>query len=689
MSPSAWRFWYLPGLQNLAVIVSESRCRHSPQVTFEQRNARGVPGTFDSQVNRSSSPLLSLVTLLVLALSIAQGLQLLRGLLASLSVYLGQIRDIESGSLAGVILLIFLAAVAAPLVRRLMGGWRCLLILAATLALLRLADQLAPTPDSRLGVEIAGVVVWLWMLQFVASMSPLPSAISGAGRPAVVLLFGLTIDTAINGAFETLDPSFSTALGPLLFTILSVGAQLVSISWLGRRQPAPVTIVSPPRLAFCIGPALALEALLFQNLARQVVLIGWELPAAFAWLMAANLLAIWIAAWSSIRGSSPPWWTTIAAAAALLVAVVHPEQQAWAVIVAAAGPISIGVLLAAALTANYGGGRGWISAATGMPAIPLVIFGWYAHYQLDVPVPQLVFVVFAAALVALAGCIGSLRPLTNQERPAQQASSIHPSWQRAVLVPAMASVVMLLPLYHVMTWRTPDQPPAADVPVRLATYNVHQGFDLRGMPSLGRMLEVLEQERPNVVALQEVPRGWVVNGSVDALSWLAQRLGMHWAWGPAADPFWGNAVLSRYPIVHVENHPMPNNDDLNLDRAYLLVTVNLRGELVQVVATHLHHVESEPHHRIPQVAELLNAVDWSRPSVLLGDLNAQPHHAEIRMLAEAGLMPRQPAVPTYPADQPRRQIDYIMTSDGLTLVELRTLETDASDHLPVFATLAR
>ena len=248
---------------------------------------------------------------------------------------------------------------------------------------------------------------------------------------------------------------------------------------------------------------------------------------------------------------------------------------------------------------------------------------------------------------------------------------------------------MLLPLYHVVTWRTPDQPPTADVPVRLATYNIHQGFDLRGMPSLERILEVLEQERPHVVALQEVPRGWVVNGSVDALSWLAQRLRMHSAWGPAADPFWGNAVLSRYPIVHVENHPMPNNDDLNLNRAYLLVTVNRHGELVQVVATHLHHVESEPHHRIPQVAELLNAVDWSRPSVLLGDLNAQPHHAEIRMLAEAGLLPRQPAVPTYPADQPRRQIDYIMTTDGLTLVELRTVDTDASDHLPVFATLER
>ena len=629
------------------------------------------------------------MTLLVLALSIAQGLQLLRGLLASLSVYLGQIRDMESASLAGVILLIFLSAVAAPLVRRFIGGWQCLLILAATLALLRLADQLAPTPDARLGLEIAGVVVWLWMLQFVASVSPHSSARSSVGRPAVVLLLGLTIDTAINGAFETLDPSFSSALGPLLFTILSIGAQLALIAWLGRCQATPVNIVSPPSLAFCIGPALALEALLFQNLARQVVMIGWELPATFAWLMAANLLAIWIAACCSVRGSSPPWWASIAAAAAVLVSVIHPEHHAWAAIVAAAGPIAIGVLLTAALTTKHAGGRGWISAATGMLAIPLVIFGWYAHYQLDVPLPQLVFVVFAATLVAFAGCVGSVRLRTTHPRAAERAPAIRLSWRRAALIPAIASVLLLLPLYHVITWRSPDHPPAADVPARVATYNIHQGFDLQGMPSLERILAVLERERPHVIALQEVPRGWVVNGSVDALSWLAQRLRMHSAWGPAADPLWGNAVLSRYPIVHVEHHPMPNNDDLNLDRGYLLVTVNLHGELIQVVATHLHHIASEPHHRIPQVTELVDAVDWSRPSVLLGDLNAQPHHAEIRMLAEAGLSPRHPVVPTYPADLPKRQIDYIKATDALAIVELRTAATDASDHLPVFATLVR
>ncbi|MDE2744670.1 MAG: endonuclease/exonuclease/phosphatase family protein [Chloroflexota bacterium] len=629
------------------------------------------------------------MTILVLAIAVVQGLQLLRGLLASLSVYLGQIRDVDSATLAGVIVLIFLSGFAAPVVRRVVGGRYCLAFLAVALALIRLAEQLAPTPDARLATEIAGVVVWLWLLQFVASMS-LPSASgSDRGRAVVVILVGLTIDTAIIGAFATLDPGFSRALAPLLFTIALVGGQLALIAWLARNRNAPDSSGELPAWSCCIGPALALEILLFQNLARHVVLVGWELPATFTWLLTANLFAVWIAAFCSVRDSTPPRWAMLAASAILVVCVVQPEHRVWAGFAAAAGPVAIGVLLAGALASRLSRGWGWFSAAAGLLAIPLVLFGWYAPYQIDVPAPQITFPMIAVALLVVSGWRGRTGSAARSTESGRETPSIRRSWRRAAVVPGVASVLLLLPLVLFVAERSPGAPPSDDDPLTMATYNIHQGFDLQGMPSLERILDVIEEERPHVVALQEVPRGWAVNGSVDALSWLAQRLQMHWAWGPAADPFWGNAVLSRYPIVDLKNRPMPNNDVLNLDRGYLLVTIDVNGELVQIVATHLHHVEWEPQHRIPQVQELLDGVDWSRPSVLLGDLNAQPHHAEILMLAKAGLSPGRPAVPTFPADRPRRQIDYILATTAFTVVELRTVDTDASDHLPLFATLIR
>ena len=94
----------------------------------------------------------------------------------------------------------------------------------------------------------------------------------------------------------------------------------------------------------------------------------------------------------------------------------------------------------------------------------------------------------------------------------------------------------------------PSPSPHSGLPIRIATYNIHQGFDSFGRLALERQAQAIEASRADVVGLQEVSRGWVMNGSVDTLDWLARRLRMHGAWGPTADPAWGNAVLSRFPI---------------------------------------------------------------------------------------------------------------------------------------------
>ena len=73
---------------------------------------------------------------------------------------------------------------------------------------------------------------------------------------------------------------------------------------------------------------------------------------------------------------------------------------------------------------------------------------------------------------------------------------------------------------------------------------------------------MIEEQQPDIVALQEVTRGWVIYGSFDMLVWLSQRLDMPYVYGPAADSVWGNAILSRYPMSGALTIPMPNNNQL-------------------------------------------------------------------------------------------------------------------------------
>ena len=134
-------------------------------------------------------------------------------------------------------------------------------------------------------------------------------------------------------------------------------------------------------------------------------------------------------------------------------------------------------------------------------------------------------------------------------------------------------------------------------------------------------------------------RGWAIDGAFDMLPWLSRRLDMPYVWGPAADSVWGNAVLSHFPIVDAETHPMPNNDRLRLERAFTVVVVDVGGvNPITVIATHLHHVRDEGAERVPQVQALLDYWDGAERTVLLGDLNALPDEPEIELLREAGLV---------------------------------------------------
>ena len=655
--------------------------------------------TFDCQVI-SSRTTTAAIGLLVSALAMVHGLQLLRGALASFSVYLGQVRDVDAGILAGAIFVVFLSAFAVPLIKRAFGARRGLLILAAALVFLRLAEQLSGTVDARLAVEVAGVVVWLCFLPLavIASFGRLRNDSSLVGlsgettsaSPLIAILLGLTLDTAIKGAFGTLDPGFSNGLPALLTTIGIGAAQLALVLWLWRDSTDERIPDNPPVSAFCLGAALALQTLIFQNLAHHSVLIGWSLPAVSAWLLAANTLALLATLRLSQRGYEAPRWLTLLAGVALIASAAPAPDSVVAAVLALIAPAASAVLLVSAMALSGAGGRGWLATGLGLLAIPLILVGWYAHYEIEVPVPQPLMPLIGAALVVIAAACRLRGPATEAASNVEHGIAVKSirSQPAAAGVLALALLLGLFPLYQQVTWKSPA--PAADNPIqlRLTTYNIHQGFDLDGLPSLEQIADVLEADQPNVIALQEVPRGWVVNGSVDALSWLAQRLQMHSAWGPAADDFWGNAVLSRFPIVAVEHRPMPNNSAIRFDRAYLLVTLDVQGRLIQVVATHLHHIEREPQHRLPQVVELIEEVDWSRPTILLGDLNAQQHHAELRMLLESGLQTSSISVPTYPSNRARRQIDHILWTDHFALSEFGTIPTTASDHLPLTAVLS-
>ena len=248
-------------------------------------------------------------------------------------------------------------------------------------------------------------------------------------------------------------------------------------------------------------------------------------------------------------------------------------------------------------------------------------------------------------------------------------------------------------------------PSAADTPLerlRVMTYNIHYGD-----PDLGKITEVICAADADVVALQEVDVHFSErSGFADQAAEIASKCGMEFRYGPIYDmpPLeagkpnrqFGPAILTRYPVVSWKNHmltrlstqtdapptPMPG---------FLQVTLDVGGTEVDVFSTHLDY-RGDPAVRKTQVAEMLAILgSMSRPTVLMGDMNAGPGQEELAplfaRLRDAWAGQSDPGN-TVPVDAPTNRIDYVFVAGPLRAVSARVLDTTASDHRPVVAELA-
>src|SRR5688500_14536989 len=155
--------------------------------------------------------------------------------------------------------------------------------------------------------------------------------------------------------------------------------------------------------------------------------------------------------------------------------------------------------------------------------------------------------------------------------------------------------------------------------VKLASYNVHRAIGGDGHCDPPRILGVLREIDPDVVALQEVEAH---DDGGDMLAWLAKEMGFHAVAGTTLkrhDGHFGNGILTRWPAKAY------NLVDLSWrrrePRGAIAVDIGCgEGHHRRVVATHL---GLRPAERREQVERVLRLFSWKpdERAVLMGDLN--------------------------------------------------------------------
>jgi endonuclease/exonuclease/phosphatase family metal-dependent hydrolase len=233
--------------------------------------------------------------------------------------------------------------------------------------------------------------------------------------------------------------------------------------------------------------------------------------------------------------------------------------------------------------------------------------------------------------------------------------------------------------------------------LRILTYNIHHGEGTDGKLDLARVAKVISDQKPDLVALQEVDVKTRRTGGVDEAAELGKLTGMNFVFGKAISyqgGAYGNAVLSRFPITSHEVHPLPAKEGSE-KRCGLAAVVRPweGGPELTFVSTHLdqHRDESD---RLAQAEELQRALlkkGDRRAIILAGDLNAVPASETMKRFAgkwtDAGA---EANGPTVPSSKPTRRIDYVLLRPAAVWRAGETKVLDepvASDHRPVLAEL--
>ena len=257
----------------------------------------------------------------------------------------------------------------------------------------------------------------------------------------------------------------------------------------------------------------------------------------------------------------------------------------------------------------------------------------------------------------------------------------------------MAFLLALVSSPHAETAEPPHQ-------LRVLCYNVHWCLGTDGKYDVARLADVISKAKPDLVALQEVDVGVKRSGRVHDVRELSKLTGLAARFGPTQHyegGLFGNAVMTRLPILDVAIHPLPYTESTAERTTYPRGAISVTmegpdGKPLRFVSTHFQH--NVPEDRVAEakaINKLFAADDDSLRTILAGDMNAVPDAEPITELLKKWTNAiDKNATPTAPAAKPRSRIDYVFyrESSQFRVVESNVIpESIASDHRPVLAVL--
>lgn len=499
--------------------------------------------------------------------------------------------------------------------------------------------------------------------------SGLWSMLATAGLCITAIVFALATDVTDDATSTEPERGRLGRVFAVTLLLMPTMTMLASVAYVGSSSERSL----PTTALACIGAAamatLATSAAAAARIGRRGALGAAVMTAAVMYLMA-----------------------TTTGVAVLLLAVVGQ---------CLIGVLLVGVLRAEPRQCHRRGSLGSALGATlGFVTMFVLTLLQPMHYEMPLPVSNVWLPSIAVALSAL-GLLAARA--TDDDIGASDTVGRGVPWALALGLGVVAVGVAAgsAAAAH-------DRVPAVtgDLPLRVATFNIDQAATASGAIDFAAAADQIDALDADIVALQEVGRGWSLSGMNDFVAWLQQSRGWTLHIVPAADRQFVNVLITRVDVSAVHRVNLPKGDG-SMARSAIVAELSSADGPITVIATHLQHRNSAAgiDARRQELAVILAVWGGAPRTVLLGDFNVDnrpapdggarllvspEHEFTLQPVIDAGFITTQPTERcTLPTSNDNCSDYILITPDLRFAAPVEVLDNaEVGDHRPVVGVIA-
>src|SRR5262245_8841474 len=203
---------------------------------------------------------------------------------------------------------------------------------------------------------------------------------------------------------------------------------------------------------------------------------------------------------------------------------------------------------------------------------------------------------------------------------------------------------------------------------------------------LGRITDFIKSEDPDIVGLIEVDTGSIRTGMLNQAEHIARSLGHYSTY---QCKYGESSINQLVPIVRKQGNAFLAAPRVHGERFHYFDTgikrliIELELEDVAVFLVHLSLKFRHRHYQLRYLHELVQKA--TKPVIVAGDFNTFWGEHEIYLFMRASGLRSANAggMLSFPSRSPRKELDFVLYSDGIRVTNFEVPDVRFSDHRPL------